>query len=107
MIGVEYLSYKDKKLPFRISFIAIAGFQKETKLTIAALDDIGNNIFLLEPLCYYALEAGYLYEGKKMDIRRQEVRQILDICWIDFTEKIYKFFPTDVSGKIPGSVKKK
>lgn len=94
---IEYINYKGKKYPIRISTYAMKMLQKETDKTVDDLMNV-NDIALYEPLLYYAMVAGAKAEGSELDILREDVEWVLDECFIEFVKLIPKFFPEDVVG---------
>ena len=103
---VEYLQYKDEKLPVRITFTALSKFQQETTKSIDDLDNLGANLILIEPLLFFSLEAGFKADKKVFEIKRKDMPDILDECWQLFMENIEKFIYFGPPPK-PGSTKKK
>jgi hypothetical protein len=94
---IEYIKYKEKKYPVRISTYAMKMFQKETEKSIDDLMDI-NDIALYEPLLYYSMIAGAKAEGVELDIPKEDIEWVLDECFVEFIRLIPKFFPENVVG---------
>lgn len=89
---IEYLEYKGEKLPFRISYYALSKFQQETGLSIDTLEtEIDTNISVLEPILYFALEAGHRSEGKEFKIKREDIAFLLDEVMNEFMTKMGNF----------------
>lgn len=99
---VEYIEYKEKKYPIRISYIALNGFKKDTGKGFA---DLGEEMDLeyYESLLFHSLRAGCLFEGIEMPFEKKDMELVLDMCMMDFLLLIPKFFPENTAGD---SVKK-
>ena len=96
---VEYLTYKEVKYPVRISYYALKMFKKETDKELENIIN-DNNVELLEPLLFYALEAGAKATDKELTVKREDVQWMLDEIWQDFIKVIAIFFPPiDVDSK--------
>jgi len=89
---VEFLTYKEVKYPVRISYYALKMFKKETDKELENIIS-NNDIELLEPLLFYALEAGAKACDKENKVKREDVQWMLDEIWQDFITVIAKFFP--------------
>jgi hypothetical protein len=89
---IEYIKYKGKKYPVRISTYAMKMLQKETDKSVDDLMEV-TDIALYEPLLYYSMVAGAKAEGSELDIKREDVEWVLDECFIEFVQLIPKFFP--------------
>jgi len=94
---IEYIKYRGKKYPIRISTYAMKMFQKETEKTVDDLMDI-NDIALYEPLLYYSMVAGAKAEGTELDIKKEDIEWVLDECFVEFVKLIPKFFPENAVG---------
>lgn len=85
----EIIKYKGKDLPIRISYYAIKHFQKESGKSI---DEIDEDISLMEPLFWFALEAGCKAEDIDVPIERSEVELVLDESMNEFLASFGNFF---------------
>jgi hypothetical protein len=94
---IEYIKYKGKKYPVRISTYAMKMLQKETDKSIDDLMDV-TDIALYEPLLYYAMIAGAKAEGVNLDIAKEDIEWVLDECFVEFVQLIPKFFPENMAG---------
>jgi hypothetical protein len=96
---VEFLTINEKQYPIVINFYVIGLFQKETGETFDALGNIHNNLYLVEPLLYYALKVGHLISHTEMDFRREDMPVILsdNDIYKNFFTLIAKFFPTSTA----------
>lgn len=96
---IEYITYKKKQYPIRLSYLALKKFKQETGKDFEKLDD--NDIEIYETMLFYALESG----GKAMDtpnpFKREIMEEILDECFFDFVKLVPKFFPAEVEA-LPG-----
>jgi hypothetical protein len=100
---IEYIKYKGKKYPVRLSTYAMKMFQKETEKSIDDLMEV-QDVALYEPLLYYSMVAGAKAEGTELDIAKEEIEWVLDECFIEFVQLIPKFFPENagVGGQAEG-----
>jgi hypothetical protein len=87
---VEYITYKNEKYPIRVSYFAVSMTKSETG---KAIDNLEEDITLLEPMLFYSLESGHRALDKNFTLKREDIKWMLDECWLEFTEKIGKFFP--------------
>jgi len=108
MAFVDYITYKDKKYPVRISFTALVKLKKETGKDFESEFELE----LLEPLLWFSLQSGYQAEGRIFDIKREDVEWMLDECLYEFVRIIPLFMArmkeqTETKGTIPDLVKVK
>lgn len=104
---VNYIEYGGEKLPIRITFTVLKKYQGETKKSIEDLDALSTDLTLIEPLFYYALEAGHKADKKVFEIKREEIDDILDECWQEFLENMDKFIYFGANAKPVQDGKKK
>lgn len=83
---IEYIEYKGKKHPLRISYIAMKQVQKETK------NQMGDDITTYESLLYFSMKRGYEIEQEEMPFKRNEMPEILDECFLAFLPLAKDFF---------------
>lgn len=98
---IEYIEYKEKKYPVRISYMAIMGLKKDTG---KGLEDMGDGMdkSTIESLLYHSLKSGAAAEGKEMPFKKADLVDILEECFISFLSLIPKFFPDNKPGKSVG-----
>lgn len=92
---VEYITYKGKKYAFRVSYYALKKTVDELKEK--GIDSSMNNILngdlsVYEPLLYYSLVSGAKAVGKELDLKREDIVDVLDECFLEFTQKLPRFF---------------
>ena len=87
---VKYIKVNKESLPVSISYYALEKLKQETGKSLGDWNE--NDISYLEPLFFYALEAGFKAEKKVFEIKREDVIFMLDECWLDFTALITDFF---------------
>ena len=87
---MDFINYKGKELPIRVSYYALKQYQKETGKDISSLDD---NIENLEILLYHAIVAGHKAEDKECTINRDDIELILDESMTQFNQIILNSFP--------------
>lgn len=94
-IMVEYIQYREDKLPIKIGFYALKHFQKETKKSLTDLE--GELSFEdIEALFYHAYINGCKALQSvtfKPKYKREDVENILDDNYLEFIQLIPKFFP--------------
>ena len=74
-MNVNYLTFKGKQYPIRVSYYALKQYQLETGKTVDTIDE---DITNLETLLYYALKAGAKADNKSLDLDRSEMEMVLD-----------------------------
>ena len=99
MAQVKFLKYEGKKIPYRISYLAISEWQKETGKGLNDLDDIDKDMSLIEPLFFHAINTGYKVNKQDNPHSREATTLILDECLFDFMEGMGDFFQKGVKPK--------
>ena len=99
MAQVKFLKYEGEKIPYRISYLAISEWQKETGKGLNDLDDIDKDMSLIEPLFFHAIATGYKVNKEEMKWSREQISLILDECLFDFMEGMGDFFQKGVKPK--------
>ena len=103
---VEYITYKKKKYPVRVSYFALKHMSKETDGKMG-MEDIGDmEIEMYEALLFFALQAGARALEVKFTFKREEMEMVLDECLMEFVNTIPKFFPKQ-PGEVEGKLQKK
>ncbi len=100
---MDYLTYKGKKLPIRVSYYALKKYQEETGQGIESID---KEITNLEILLHYSIIAGAKAEDVKVDVKREDMEFILDEALTDFNGILTSAFP-DPGKATKGTSKKK
>jgi len=85
---VEFITYKDKKYPIRISYYVLMMAQKESGVSI---DDLEKNFEAQQHILWYALIAGHKLAGKELDLPREDMVWVLDACYLEFQKAMYQF----------------
>jgi hypothetical protein len=74
----ELLKYKDKEYPYRVSFRAIAGLQRDTRKSLndalASIEDIES----INSLLYHSLSQGHKDEGLKFKLKKDDCYDLLE-----------------------------
>lgn len=98
---IEYIDYKNKKYPIRISYSAIMGLKKDTG---KGLEDMGSGMDeeTIESLLYHSLKSGARAEDSEMSFEKTDMVDILEDCFLDFIQQIPKFFPENKIGQTVG-----
>lgn len=91
---MDYINFKNQKLPVRVSYYSLKQYQKETGKDLSTLDD---NIENLEILLYHSLVAGHKAEDKEMTIPREDMEFVLDEAMGEFNAIIISSFPTSLN----------
>lgn len=108
---VKYLNYKDKKIPYRVSYFAMKmtsqELQKKTGEELDLEQILSGNIEVLEPLLFYSITAGCKFVDEAIPVKRDEMEWILDICFLEFTGGIQDFFPNQEVSKAKTATPKK
>lgn len=99
---VEYITYKGKKYAFRVSYYALKKTVDELKEK--GIDSSMNNILngdlsVYEPLLYYSLVSGAKATDKELDLKREDIVDVLDECFLEFTKKLPNFFQIEQKKK--------
>jgi hypothetical protein len=95
---VEFIEYKEEKLPIRISYHALAEYKRETGKDFdkSFASEGGIPMEMFEPLLFYSIESGFRAIGKEMKFdRKKDSFELLEECFFQFTEVITKFFPSE------------
>jgi hypothetical protein len=96
MAQVKFLKYEGEKIPYRISYLAIKGWQEETGKSLNDLDEVDKDLGLLEPLVFHAITTGYKVNKQEMKFKREDIGLILDECMFDFMQGMGDFFQKGV-----------
>lgn len=76
-MAVEYISYKEDKLPIRISYSVLKHLKAELGKDISELS-LGEDLKYLEVILWYGLLSGHEAISKELTITREKVEYILD-----------------------------
>lgn len=88
---IEYITYKNEKLPVLVSYRVMKHFKDETGGK--DLIDIKDDYTLVEPLLFLGLQSGFKYEDKPFNYKKEDMEYLLDECFKEFSDIIPKFFP--------------
>lgn len=87
---VQYITYKEKQYPIRVSYRALKTLSGQGVEKLMSGDfDMG----AFEPLLWAALESGHTAEKKTLELKREDVEDILEECFTDFVGLLPLFFP--------------
>lgn len=103
-MDVVNITYKGKQYPVRISYYALKMLRSETGKNI---EDAHKDMALYEALLYYALVAGHNYTGKELDIKKEDMVWMLDVCFDQFVAALQHFFPPPADAGDDDGTKKK
>ena len=91
---VKFLTYKEKKLPIRVSYFALK--MMKDKITGPEITDASNldnfGFEQQEQLLYYGLVSGHKATGEVMPFKQEDMEDILDECYFDFLKMLPDFF---------------
>jgi hypothetical protein len=85
---VEFITYKGKKYPIRVSYYVLLMASKEQGVS---LEDIDNNLEMQQSVLWYALVAGHKISNKELTLNREDIIWILDECYIEFQKALFTF----------------
>ena len=100
-MSVEHITYQKKKLPIKIGYKALKRVQQEHSQNMT---DLENDLTSYEPLLYYSLMQGHKLEGLDFPFKMEDMEDILDDCFFEFSEKLANFFPPEFLEKLMGKV---
>lgn len=86
---VIFLSYNDKKLPFRVSWMAYKQFVADTGTDFSTISDNPENT---EKLIWYGLVAGASWLNQELQIDKKEVEKVFDVNYEVCQDAIVDFF---------------
>ncbi len=95
---VQYINYKGKTLPVRISYLAIKKVALEKGMDLNKMDTNNMSPELLEGLLYYGLVSGAKAESQTMELTRAQMEDVLDEVFFDFMKMLPTFFPDQEKG---------
>jgi hypothetical protein len=90
---IEYVTYKNEKLPILVSYRVLKHFKDETGGK--DFNDIKDDYTLVEPLLFLGLQSGFWYEDKPFIYKKEDMEYLLDECFKEFSGILPKFFPSD------------
>lgn len=104
---IEFLTYKGKKYPFRISYYATVMADKE--------NPDNTELESQQDLLWYGLVAGHKMADKELDLDREDMIWVLDACYMDFQRALQEYSKAIIDlqlkayaeNKEEGSTKKK
>lgn len=99
-MAVEFITYQDKKLPVKIGYYVLKMMQSEHKVSLTGTDELA----LYEPMLFYALKQGHRIEKVEFTYTMEDMIDILDDCFFEFTDIVTKFFPEDLLEKMMAGV---
>jgi hypothetical protein len=73
---MQSVEINGKSFPFRCSFRALTGFQRETGKGMDALENM--DFHDMACLCAHSINSGYKAEGKKQKVSTEDVIDLLD-----------------------------
>lgn len=93
---LEYITYKEKKYPIRVSYRTLKGVKADTGKD---LEDIGSlELHEYESLLYHSLAAGAKVVDKEPPFTKEDMEDVLDECMMEFVGLIPTFFPSPEKG---------
>jgi len=103
-MAVEFVTYRDKKIPIKVGYYALKMLRTEHGIDIEKIDD---NWDAFEPLLFYSLKQGHKREGVEFPFKMEDMEDVLDDCFMEFIDKVANFFPQDELAKMMGEVEAK
>lgn len=108
---VQYIKYNEKEYPIKLGLHTAQRFQEKHDAEMA---EVFNNCDLREDLLFYMLQQGARINRTELDLKEEDMADVLDECLTEFLEAFLKFFedniPEDMKkelGKIKGGGGKK
>jgi hypothetical protein len=102
---VEFLTYNKQKYPVRLSYRVFKGLKQDLgKINPEQLQTLDPAI--LETMLWYGLVSGHKAEGKELALKKGDMEDMLEECWIDFLKIIPKFFPNAKTGNVLPNLEK-
>lgn len=93
-MAVEYIKYKNKKLPVKVGYYVLKRMQTEHGVDLNTTQE---GIVVYEPMLFYALEQGHKLTKKNFPFKMEDMEDILDECLFDFLEILPRFFPEEMA----------
>ncbi len=97
---VKLIQYEDRKIPLRISHLALKMVKEETGRSISSMTDDDYESY--EILFFYAIQSGYNARKETNPISREEASNILDEVFFEFLNLIPEFFTKIIPKSIEG-----
>lgn len=99
MEQVQYINYKKQKLPVRLSYRVFKGLKVE--LGEVDLDKLNSlDPALLETMLWHGLVSGHKFEDKPLELKKEDMEDVLDHCMFEFIQLIPVFFPDAKMGNV-------
>lgn len=95
---VQYITYKEKKLPVRISYLALKKVALEKGMDLGSMDTTSLSPELMEGLLFYGLVSGAKAEGSTLTLTKEDMEDVLDEVFFDFMKMLPTFFPEQEKG---------
>ena len=105
---VEFLKIGKKEYPARIGYNVMKAVKQKTgKEWSEALKEGKEDLELHETILYAALQAGAYAEGQELDIKKEDIAFVLDLCFFEYMKLLSsdKFFPKEEVDAIEGKLK--
>lgn len=90
---VKHITYKGKKYPVRLSYRVFKGLKQDNPKSNSK--DIMED---LEGMLWYGLVSGHKAEDKEIELKREDMEDVLDECMFEFQQLIPLFFPKAKTG---------
>ena len=96
----ETLKYKGKEYPVRCGYYALKHTSLEVKKQTGKELNMDNimqeqDITIMEPLLFHSLVMGAKIEEKELDLQREDMEFMLDICLKEFIEIFTNSLPKE------------
>lgn len=101
---VEYITYKDKKYPVRLSYRVFKGMKDQFKGAAPNLDSLDPEV--LETMLWYGLQSGHKAIDTPMTLTKENMEDVLDECFTEFLKIVPKFFPNAAVGNVVPDLEK-
>jgi hypothetical protein len=106
---VEYITIHDKKYPVRIGYYVMKKVKEETGESLSEIFKTKDSLDPIhETILYAALQVGAFAEKQELDLKREDMEMILDLCFTDYMKAFSsdKFFPKEDVAELEAKMKK-
>lgn len=100
---VHYIKYNEKEYPIKLGLHTAQRFQEKHK---TEMSEVFNNCDLRESLLFYMLQQGARITKTDLDLKEEDMPDVLDECLTEFLEAFPKFFENDIPEDMKNELEK-
>lgn len=102
MAQVEYITYKQKKYPVRLAYKVFKGMKADLgEIGFEKLGTLDPDV--METMLWHGLVSGHKYTEQPLELKKEQMEDVLDECMFEFFQLIPIFFPKAKTGNVlPG-----